>query len=114
MDVMRVAVASSDGKVVNNHFGRAERFLIVEISPDGASKFCGMREVLPLCSGGEHMEEELDQTMQVLSDCSVVLVSRIGSPMRHALEEKNIAVYELPEAIGDALAKIRPQGKPAD
>ncbi|NJD75470.1 MAG: hypothetical protein FIB08_00040 [Candidatus Methanoperedens sp.] len=34
---MRVAVVSSDGKVINQHFGKASRFLIFEIG-DGKTE----------------------------------------------------------------------------
>lgn len=30
-DKMRVAIVSSDGKVINQHFGKASRFLIFEV-----------------------------------------------------------------------------------
>ena len=35
----KVAVASSDGKYVNQHFGMAQQFLIFEIDDEGNYKF---------------------------------------------------------------------------
>ena len=35
----RVAVANNDGKYVNQHFGKAEQFLIVEVKDDGEFEF---------------------------------------------------------------------------
>lgn len=40
---MKIAVASTDGKVIDLHFGDANRFLIFELE-DGEGKFQEMRE----------------------------------------------------------------------
>jgi hypothetical protein len=34
-----IAVASSDGIVVNQHFGHADKFLIFEVTSDGRFRF---------------------------------------------------------------------------
>lgn len=45
----RVAAASTDGKVVNQHFGRAELFHIFEISEDEGYRFLESRKVDACC-----------------------------------------------------------------
>ena len=48
---IKVALASTDGKVVNEHFGRASGFLIFDISGTGF-EFVKRVEVKPACDGG--------------------------------------------------------------
>ncbi len=50
---MRVAVVSSDGKVINQHFGKAARFLIFEVG-DGKTELVESREYTPVCGSGEN------------------------------------------------------------
>ena len=40
----KVAVTSSDGKFINQHFGRAQQFLIFEIDDEGDYKFLELRK----------------------------------------------------------------------
>ena len=54
---MKVAVASSDGIMINQHFGRADTFYVYELG-DGI-RFLEKRKGRPFCHGGEHLEEEL-------------------------------------------------------
>lgn len=46
-EYMKVAVVSSDGKVINQHFGKASRFLIFEVNCDEI-RFIEVRETIPL------------------------------------------------------------------
>lgn len=102
----RVAVASLDGKVINEHFGRARTFYIFDISRDGTWRFGEERPVTPLCSGGEHTEQGLLDIISKLTDCTAVLVARIGMVARRALELSHISVFEHPDTIEDALNKL--------
>lgn len=74
-----IAVASSDGIVVNNHFGRAGSFYIYEVNDDESIDFFEKREVTPICDGGNHSEERLKENLLIFQDCRYLLVSRIGS-----------------------------------
>lgn len=102
----RVAIASLDGKMINEHFGRAKEFFIVDLKPDGTNEFIGRRAVNPLCRTGEHSDEGLLASIDSLNDCTAVLVSRIGVGAKKALEINQIAVFEQPDFIEDALAKL--------
>ncbi|MBP2045245.1 NifB/NifX family molybdenum-iron cluster-binding protein [Methanobacterium aggregans] len=53
---IRVAVASSDGKYVNQHFGHAGQFLIFDVDRSGNYEFLELRENVPSCKGGEANE----------------------------------------------------------
>ena len=102
----RVAIATSDGKVVNEHFGRASEFWIVDIKPDGTHEIFERRAGTPLCNSGEHTEEDLAVRAAALGDCTAVLVARIGTAAKRALEINKIAVFEQPDYIEDAIFKI--------
>jgi predicted Fe-Mo cluster-binding NifX family protein len=105
-DGWRVAIASLDGKVINEHFGRAKEFYIVDIAPDGSYQYVGRREVIPLCDGGEHQADALQNSAEALRDCTAVLVARIGPAAKRGLEINGIAVYEHPDAIENAIPKL--------
>jgi nitrogen fixation protein NifX len=45
----KVAIASSDGKFVNQYFGRVNQFLIVELKDDGNYEFLELRKNVPSC-----------------------------------------------------------------
>ena len=49
---IRVAVASSDGFVVNSHFGRARDFYIYEVSENEDTVLLEKRELVPICEAG--------------------------------------------------------------
>ena len=77
---MRIAVVSSDGKVINQHFGKASRFLIFEVDCDKI-RFIEVRETTPLCGSADygHADDALSRTISLISDCEAVLCARIGS-----------------------------------
>lgn len=89
---VRMAVASSGGGVINQHFGHAKEFLIYEASSAGV-RFLGSRKAAQYCGGeadcGE-AENTLARTIAVLADCEVVLCSRIGIEPWGKLESAGI------------------------
>ncbi|HCD45256.1 MAG TPA: dinitrogenase iron-molybdenum cofactor biosynthesis protein [Lachnoclostridium sp.] len=103
----KIAVASTDGKVVNQHFGRAEVFYIVEAdSMDTAFTYEESRKTVPVCKGQEHDETQLKAVAVMLEDCDYILVSRIGAGARAALDQNNIEAFELPGYIEDSIRKL--------
>ena len=102
-----IAVASSDGKLVNQHFGRAEKFLIVSVDDEERTfEYIETRALSPICHGGNHNESELQSVTDALKDCKYVLVSRIGQPSRLMLESKGIEAYELPGIIEESIESL--------
>lgn len=101
----KVAVASSDGKVVNTHFGRALQFLIFEVGDTGWS-FLEARENQPACSFGEHSDGGLLHTAQLISDCKIVLVTMIGPGASQVLEQRGIKPFSSPGYIDELLNKL--------
>lgn len=103
----KIAVGSTDGKVVNEHFGRCRQFLIVEVDSETlAFHFDGYRSVAPACVSGEHTDAAFDEVFQVIGDCRAVLVSKIGIAATKYLQKKGISVFEIGDYIEDAVQKL--------
>lgn len=104
----RVAVASSDGKFINQHFGHAKQFLIFEIDEKTSAdfQFLEVRNNTPVCSHQHHDEDRLRAVIDQLIDCKVVLASQIGPGAQTALEASNIMAYSMADFIEPALKRI--------
>ena len=100
----RIAVASSDGKVVNSHFGRATQFLIFDyITVDNRMIFIATRENNPGCSNLISPTGTMKDTIELISDCHYVLVSMIGPSMAESLLERGITALIIKNFIPEAL-----------
>jgi nitrogen fixation protein NifB len=87
-----MAIATTGGGVINQHFGHAKEFLVYEASKDGA-RFIGHRKTDLYCSGGDTCgdgETVLSMTIKALEGCEVVLCSKIGYEPWSQLEEAGI------------------------
>jgi nitrogen fixation protein NifX len=100
----KVAIASSDGKFVNQHFGRAQQFLIVEIKDDGSYEFLELRKNVPSCS--TEGESTTENTIKLISDVEGVLVSQVGPGAADKLIAHGIQPIIIPMLIDDAVKKI--------
>jgi len=98
----KVAVASSDGKFVNQHFGKARQFLIVEIKDDGSYEFLELRKNVPTCHA-EDCEDPMARTLNLISDCEAVLVSQVGPGAEDKLIAHGIQPIIIPMLINDAI-----------
>jgi len=103
---VRIAVATTDGKVVNEHFGRASAFYILELDEAGY-RLMEKRETAPVCAGGTHDDRAMGNTVALLGDCRAVLVSRAGPGAKRSLEIQGISVFEIGLPINEALDKLR-------
>jgi len=102
----RVAVASSDGKVVNTHFGRASSFLVFDQQQDESFELLEKRDVTPICREYEHHEDDLKDLLDTISDCQGVLVSRIGVEADLALRCQGQEAYIITDYIPAALQTL--------
>lgn len=102
---VRAAIASTDGIVVNEHFGRADRFHIYELS-DSGFRFIETRFTDKCCHGGEHEDISFDRIAEALSDCKAVFVSKIGYGAAAYMESKGFEIFESPNFINDVLQKV--------
>jgi nitrogen fixation protein NifB len=88
-----MAVATSGGGVINQHFGHAREFLIYEASSQDV-RFIGHRKVDLYCAGDTtcgDAETALTKTIRALTGCEAVLCSKIGYEPWGALEAAGIA-----------------------
>ncbi len=105
--MVRIAAASTDGKLINQHFGRADRFYILETDEETAQySLSDIRENIPVCSGGNHDDSQMRELVKSLSDCRYVLVSRIGRQAENELAAFGITAYEIPGVIGESVDKL--------
>lgn len=103
----KVAVASTDGIVVNSHFGKAATFYIYESHPkDDTWRLKERRLVPPVCEGGEHDDARLQNQIKKFSDCKYILISRIGPGAAQVLEQNEIYPLELPGLITESLEQL--------
>ncbi|WP_054741414.1 NifB/NifX family molybdenum-iron cluster-binding protein [Cellulosilyticum ruminicola] len=101
-----IAVASSDGLVVNSHFGRAHCFYIYKVSNDDTVQLIERRAVVPICDGGNHNNDKLYENLLKLKDCSYLLVSRIGNQAAYMAENMGIIPMEIPGVIEEAIIEL--------
>lgn len=103
----KIAVASTDGKVVNEHFGRCRAYVVLEVDEDaGTYRFDSIRNLEPACKGGEHEAAGFDVVVQALSDCRVVLTSQIGPAAEQYISTHGLESLEYGGFIEDAVQKI--------
>ena len=98
---LKMAVASSDGKVINQHFGKAYRFIIIE-SDGEMIEVLETRENNPACGTqeyGGHEENALIRSISLIEDCDAVLCSRIGGGASEELSQRGIEPVEAPGFI---------------
>ena len=113
-----MAVATTGGGVINQHFGHAREFLIYEASAQDV-RFIGHRKVDLYCSGGDtcgDAETALQKTIRALSGCEAVLCSKIGYEPWGMLEEAGItpngehAMEPIEEAVAAVYREMAEQG----
>ncbi|MFD2111200.1 nitrogenase cofactor biosynthesis protein NifB [Thiorhodococcus fuscus] len=114
-----MAVATTGGGVVNQHFGHAREFLVYEASSTDV-RFIGVRKVDLYCSGGDtcgDAETTLQKTIRTLSGCEVVLCSKIGYEPWGMLEAAGItpngehAIEPIEEAVATVYREMLESGR---
>lgn len=103
---VKVALASSDGKKVDRHFGRADRFCIYRLN-EGGWEYLETRENKPACSGQEHADALLERSAALIRDCRGVAVSQIGATAIDLLLAWRILPFVLEGDLADALATLK-------
>ncbi|MBP1736212.1 MAG: Dinitrogenase iron-molybdenum cofactor biosynthesis protein [Oscillospiraceae bacterium] len=101
----RVAIASSDGKVVNQHFGHAEEFLIVQVE-DTQYEYIEKRSPGAACQLGSHDDVTMEQVIESLSDCKYVLCTKIGPGAEQKLRHRGIIPLEISHFIDEAMQNL--------
>ncbi|NDL62975.1 nitrogenase cofactor biosynthesis protein NifB [Acerihabitans arboris] len=95
-DACLVAVATSHGAAIDEHFGHARRFQIYSVSAAGVIPI-GERFTPPFCTGKTDCDDEalqpelrLDAVVDLLADVAAVFCARIGMGPWQRLEQAGI------------------------
>ncbi|MDR0722950.1 MAG: dinitrogenase iron-molybdenum cofactor biosynthesis protein [Treponema sp.] len=102
----RIAVASLDGVLITEHFGRSRWFYIIDVQRDGRGVLVERRSVPPLCEGGSHTVTGMEARIESLKDCVAVLVAKIGPTAQQRLALAGISVFEEPAELETAVKQV--------
>lgn len=92
---MLIAVASKDGKEINQHFGHAERFLIYDVE-NGDARLVDERTVERYCSyDAEHplRGHLLRNIADALAGCRAVVTAQMGEHPKAELEKLGVEPF---------------------
>lgn len=92
----KVAITSSDGAVIDQHFGHCSDFRIADIGSAGDWKIAEIRQTEPTCNSFSHDESHVKEVVELLSDCSYLLTYRIGSYPYRLFRNRGIDCLETP------------------
>jgi nitrogen fixation protein NifX len=73
---MKIAFTSSNGEMIDLHFGQSDSFQIWEVGPDAAS----FLETVRVGEHGSDEEDRIAARAKILSDCAIVYTMQIGGP----------------------------------
>ncbi|WP_053239773.1 NifB/NifX family molybdenum-iron cluster-binding protein [Pleomorphomonas koreensis] len=104
---VRVAIGTSTGARVSEHFGHATRFEIWEVSPAG-SRYLESRSNRPACGSGcgDRAEEVMDASVTLIADCKAVVVSRLGECAINRLTRLGILAFETDDTVDDTVRQL--------
>ena len=107
----KIAIATSDGFTVNEHFGHAKFFRIYELGETDYT-FLEVRDAVAACQHSlGHDTTRFDKIIELLSDCDALLVQKIGEGAAAYLISRNVRVFEANGMI-DAVLKRFIESKP--
>ncbi len=105
---MLIAVASKDGKVINQHFGHAERFLVYEVKGNEVRLVDEMR-VERYCSyDADHplRAHLLEAIANALTGCRAVVCAQIGLGPQMEMERLGIDTFVAEGPIAATLVEL--------
>ncbi len=105
---MLIAVASKDGKEINQHFGHAERFLIYDVE-GGDARLVDERKVERYCSYDQDhpLRSHLLQAIaDALGGCRAVVCAQIGQGPQMEMERLGIDSFVADGPIKQTLVEL--------
>jgi nitrogen fixation protein NifX len=103
---MKVAFATTDGSHIDEHFGRAGKFAVYELKPNGYSfvelrRFAEGRDAaIEESRGVGHIHDDLVQgKVERLADCRIIYLTEIGGPSAARLVKKGIMPVKVKESV---------------
>jgi len=115
---MKVAFATTDGCLVDEHFGRAGRFTIMDFTTAGYTRMPdlvfaeGRDEAVESTRGqGDAHDNAVEQKVERLRDCRLVYMTAIGGPSAARMAKRGIMPVKVPErtVIVEAAEKLMHQ-----
>ncbi|BCG59589.1 NifB/NifX family molybdenum-iron cluster-binding protein [Paenibacillus sp. URB8-2] len=103
---MKVAVGSSDGYAVDQHFGQCDRFMIYDVDEEGLYVLSENRKIGNPASQNGHEQSRLQAVAESLADCSYVLVGRIGPGAAAVLHNLGTTALAVEAPIEKALDRL--------
>ena len=104
-----VAVATTDEKTVNLHFGHAEEFSVYRVNAEtGEGTLAEKRRLTETGCDGEgcYGSEAFDRIAEQLSDVEYVLAAKIGPHAVNALSRRQIIALDITAPIDEALRRV--------
>lgn len=102
----RIAIASSNGRNIDLHFGKAQQFYIYDIN-ETDYRFVEIRKSQMILN---HDANEFDRAVENIKDCLAVFVSRIGKVALIYIIANGLRVFEAPYPIEGVLDKLVKEG----
>ncbi len=102
---MKIAFTSSDGRVIDEHFGQTREYWIWEV---GAEQAEFLTKVSPLVTDGDE-EDRTAARAHAVAECAIVYTVQIGGPAAAKLVARKIHPMKTaaPLPIADAIAKLQ-------
>ena len=104
--IYKVAIASTDGETVNQHYGRSDRFYVYLVDDNEGYDFSELRNVEAICMDGEHSDLKMVERLSNFGDCRYVVASKIGTGASASLRSVGIIGMELPGTVDDAILAV--------
>ncbi len=105
---MLIAVASKDGRDINQHFGHADRFLIYDVG-EGEARLVDEKKVERYCTyDADHplRTHVLKAIADALAGCRAVVCSQIGQAPQMEMERFGIDAFVADGPIKATLAEL--------
>jgi len=105
---MLIAVASKDGKQINQHFGHAERFLIYEVG-EGGTRLVDEKKVERYCTyDADHplRSHVLRAIADTLTGCRAIVCAQIGQAPQMEMERLGIDAFVAEGGIMPTLQEL--------
>ena len=101
---MKVAFATTDGCQIDEHFGRAGRFTIMEFTMAGYTRLPdlvfaeGRDEAVESTRGkGDAHDSAVEQKVERLGDCRLIYMTAVGGPSAARMARRGIMPVKVPD-----------------
>ena len=103
---MRIAVASSDGVRVDQHFGHASQFLVFDVVA-GRARLMETRANIAACGADrDGLDDPMLHSVERIGDCQAVAVAKAGPCAAELLIAEGIYWIETDAPVAEALARL--------